>query len=70
MYVQDNYPFNHSEAGGMQKQCMYKKCVVWDNYHIFNPLYSDGFSHTHIDTISMGLSIVHFKGPQVELKFS
>ena len=31
-----------------------------------NPLYSDGFSH-NIDTICIGLSILHFEEPQVEL---
>ena len=31
-----------------------------------NPLDSDGFSQ-HIDTISMDLSILHFKGLQVEV---
>ena len=38
-----------------------------DQYNIqFNQLYSDGFAH-HIDTISIGLRILYFKGPHVEV---
>ena len=32
----------------------------------FNPLYSDGFSRVHNDTISMGQPIAYFKVSQVE----
>ena len=30
-------------------------------------IYSDGLSHTYFDAISMGLPVVYFKGPQVEI---
>ena len=33
---------------------------------IVNPLYSDGVS-TQIDTIKMGVSIIYYKGPLVDI---
>ena len=35
------------------------------SHRLINRWYSDDF-HIHIDTISMGLPIVYFKGPQVQ----
>ena len=34
--------------------------------YIVNPLYSDGVS-TQIDTIKMGVSIIYYKGPLVDI---
>ena len=36
--------------------------------YTINTLYSDGFP-IHIDTTSMGLPILYFKGPQVEVSY-
>ena len=33
---------------------------------LFNPLYSDMGFPIHIDTVSIGLSIIYFKGSKVE----
>ena len=30
-------------------------------------MYSDGFSHTHLDPISMGLPIVYFRGHRINM---
>ena len=39
--------------------------VVTETLKVFNPLHSDGFP-IQIDTISMELSILHFKGLQLK----